>query len=124
MQVTLWWVLHDHKRTKDLGYKIVLETWELSADQVLGIHGLYNKAVYVILGENPIDELPDDLESALQQWVEKKHRQKSPSKRLREVLYVYRDRELRQPGQESWDFQVFYEKTIEKLIAHYQKQLE
>lgn len=114
MQVTLWCILASYNQTKDRGFKIVIETGELWAEQVLWLHELYNKNAWATIGENPVDfdDIKDDLPKAIQQWPKKK----TPSERLRAVLAVY-------GKQQGEDPDTFYKKKMEEIIEFYKSKL-
>jgi len=89
MQTTIWWQLVSFQKMKDRSYKITFESGELLPEQLLVLDQLFQKAVFLLIGENPVDKLPDDLPQAIEQWAEKENKKKSLSKRQRDVIYVY-----------------------------------
>jgi hypothetical protein len=52
---------------KDRSYKITFESGELLPEQLLVLDQLFQKAVFLLIGENPVDKLPDDLPQAIEQ---------------------------------------------------------
>ena len=116
MQITLWCILVSYQQTKDRWFKLVLETGELGAEQILWISEIYNKNAWATIGENPVnyDEIQDDLKKAIAEPI----RKETPSQRLRAVFYLY--------GKQLWekDANAFYEKQMEKLIEHFKSKLD
>lgn len=121
MQFIFWGVVKKYSKLVDKSFNIVLETTELKPEQLLALDELYQQAVYVIIGENPIkfdeiniDELKEVISKNPKEW------KKSQSERLRDVLYVYRQQfEKKHNG----NFQDYYETTMEKYIKFYQDKL-
>lgn len=114
MQTTLWCILVSYQQTKDRGFKLVLETGELGAEQILWLHDIYNKNAWATIGENPVnfDDIKDQLPTALEQ----KPKTKTQSQRLRAVLAVLAQ-------QLNEDVDKFYEKKMEELIEFYKSKL-
>jgi len=111
MQTSLWAVLNWYHKLKDRSFKLIFETGELAPEQVLAIDHLFQKAVFVLVGENPIEFDEEQIKEAIKD--NPKDWKKSQSQRLREVFYRLWEKE--------WDgeFKGYYQKMMEKVIKFY-----
>lgn len=116
MNVTLSTVITDYKKLKDRSFKLTIQTSELTPEQLLWIDQLTNVASYTTIGLNPVsfDEIKDDLPKVLDKEV----KTKSPSQRLRGVLYRLWEMDR------QWEFEQFYDSMMEKIIDHYKSKLD
>lgn len=100
----------------DGGVKFTVNTPELNPESMTKLFSLTKKSGYFLFSESgsidtkDIPDVPLDLEAG----------EKSPSQRLRSVLYVYWEENTskREP------FDVFYKKSIEKLITGLKEKLD
>lgn len=92
---------------KDGSLKVTMETPELSSENAAALFEYRNKQVIAFLSETQVS--PDQL-NIKDVSVEFKN-DKTPSQRLRSVLYVYW--EQNKPTQ---DFETFYSRKIEDFI--------
>jgi hypothetical protein len=92
---------------KDGSLKITLESQELNSAEMAVLFELRNKQVYTAFKETPIkaDEL--DIKEPLTEFKN----DKSPSQRLRAVLYCYWEQH-----KPTKDFDAFYKAKIEEFI--------
>ena len=120
-QFSLGCVISTFQKLKDRSYKIVIETWELQSEQLLILDHLYNKSVYAVFWINPIQEMPDDLSTALEQGTKKQSKKKSNSKRLREAMRLEREMHHKK---EYPDFTEYYDTKMEQIIKHYLDKLD
>lgn len=101
---------------KDRSWTLSLDTPELHPDQVATLNSLLQTQVYLVVGKNPIENMPDDMWVALQQVADVP----SPSKRLRATMYRYWE------TLPAWrqSFEKFYTQQIEKIIDHYKERIQ
>jgi hypothetical protein len=88
-----------------------VNTPELRASEAGAVMGWHGKACRVTI-------LPDEGEPDEVLAVETERETKTPSQRLRAILYVTWKEEERKES-----FPSFYEKEMEKVIGHYKKRL-
>lgn len=100
---------------KDGTISLTLHTQEMSADGAGVLFAMNQKYLYVVL--KPADEInPNDIDG-LEDFQPDKFdipKDKSPSKRLRDIIFIRWDKQGRPGG----DFDVYYKNRIEKYIAH------
>jgi hypothetical protein len=102
---------------KDRSYSLTFDSRELGGDDVAVLLGLQQSECWLIVAPSP-DRL-DQVEIP-------KYRpdagvnQKTPSERLRAVLFVY----FEQLGRPGGDFDTFYRQRLEYLIDQYKAKLE
>lgn len=98
---------------KDKSVKVTIDTQELDADDMAALFEFYGNYAQIQLASNVGDfkepEVPDI-----------KVEGKSPSTRLRGVLYVYYDR-VNKHGFPTFD--MFYQSKMEELINHFKAKL-
>jgi hypothetical protein len=95
-------------------YKIVVGTPELSPEQAASLFALKGRQGWFVFKENAItpDEVPDEPVTEFRD-------EKSPSKRLKSVLYLYwRDHTSKNP-----DFNTFYSSWMERKIQEIKDKL-
>ena len=100
----------------DGGVKFSVNTPELSPEAMTKLFGLTKKSGYFLFSEaSEIDtrDIPDVV-------IDVDAGEKSPSKRLRNVLYVYWEENT----SKKEPFDVFYKKSIEKLITGLKEKLD
>lgn len=120
LHVTLRWSISDYKKLKDRSFKITIETGELNTTELMGIDMLYNTDCYIAIGTTHLnftdikDDLPDALSNKPPSW-------KTPSQRLRAVIYLYWEKE--QKDKEP-SFEKYYNSLIEQFIEHYKSKLD
>lgn len=95
---------------KDRTLGIKLDTQELNADETSKIFSLFEKQIWLAMAEVPVRNEEFDAPES----VEFK-KDKTPSQRLRDRLYVY----FTQMGGKKEDFKVWYEKEFEKIGNSY-----
>ena len=111
-------ILESWRSMKDKTLKIVFETQELSGEQAAGINNLLGKFGFIAFKEEPFKEKEKEYIDTLEGDFD--DQQKTPSKRLRAVLY--RNWEQNKEGYE--DFQLYYNFKLEKIITHYKDKLD
>ena len=113
MKVTFPVLIDSIRTLKDRSVKIVLETREFSPDESAILFSLRGSEAWALLSPAPLeeDDIPD--EPVYQSSG------KSPSQRLRNVLYV-----LWQQKGSIGEFDTFYRERIEGIIAKIKEKLE
>jgi len=96
--------------------KITLGTQEVSAEQVGSLYQLRNKLVKVLLSDTNINQAEIKATESVELDADKK---KSPSKRLRAVLFIQW-----QQVKSNVDFERYYESKMNELINHFKSKLE
>ena len=106
--------LHGLKTMSDGGIRVIVDTNEVSPDEAAKIFALKGKAGWFLFKEEVIQEtdIPDE---ELPEFKE----DKSPSQRLRAVLWHYWDK----CTNKKIDFNTFYRQWTEKKIEQIKEQL-
>jgi hypothetical protein len=109
--------LESYRSLKDRTLKITFETNELNAQDLLGIAENLNSFGFLAFKNDPYrDEEKKAIETAETGYGDKG---KTPSQRLRGVLYVMYER-----NNEGFDtFTRFYDHYMEKIIREFKSQL-
>lgn len=115
MKIVLPASLNPVSRRKDRSVKLSLETRELSSDEILTLMSLEGEEMWLCLAPNQ-DEIEVPEEAA---HVDTK----SPSERLRSVLYVLYNQEIAK-GKYTGLFTAFYAERMEKLITFLKDKLD
>lgn len=106
---------------KDRSVSVSFVTQELTPDKAGKLFELQNQAGYIaIKAETFLDEETKALEAIKADVSE--FGGKTPSQRLRNVLYVYFE-QLREQGIVTNDFDLFYKKQMDVLIEQYKTKL-
>ena len=97
---------------KDFSYSIRFETQELTDSELLDLKNAQNQFGWMVFSSNElqIEDIPTELAE---------DKQKTPSKRLRNVIFVL----WKQQGSVG-DFEIFYKNYVEKLIEKIKAQLD
>lgn len=103
---------------KDNTAKVTLNTNELNPEQTLGVVGLTNKFCYTAFKEEPFKNEESRLLDSLETDFDDP--KKTPSKRLRGVLYRCYEKEPKDFGK----FGDYYVHHMEKLIDHFKAKLD
>lgn len=91
----------------DRSLKLIMYTQELWPEDMSKLFTYNQKQCFALIGENPIMEIPKELESTL--WTSAKE-WKSPSQRLRNALYRLWEQD------NIWlQFETFYKDRMDKL---------
>lgn len=106
--------LESIRTMKDRTLKLIFESQEIAAAQGSSILSMCNEFGWLIFASEPIEEIeiPEDSPTG-------GRRDKTPSQRLRGVLYRYWE----QHGNTE-DFELYYRETLERLIEHYRSKLD
>jgi hypothetical protein len=99
-------------------YKVAVGTQELTDDQALSVVKLNRKMGWFVFKENPLEKA--DIIDIPELTPEFKT-DKTPSKRLRGVLYVLWEQKYKSQGVE---FDDFYKKQMEKIITWAKEKLD
>lgn len=99
---------------KDQSLKITLESQELQPEEMAALFELRNKYVYTALDEAPIN--PDDLD--IKEPMKEFKTDKTPSQRLRAVLYRYWEQ-----NKPTEDFDSYYKRKMEEIINYIKDKL-
>jgi len=112
------------------GMNLTIETNEMNPEDTAKLVGLHRKAIKVMIEQGEIIE--NDLgftEKEFEEFTNKQfdefdaRQSKSPSKRLRNVLWVL----FKQDGGDIVDgnkFKEWYDKKLEEIITHYKGKIE
>ena len=111
-------ILESWRTLKDKTYKITFETNELTPEQAAGISSNLQRFGFVAFKEEAFKEKEKEYIDSLETDFD--DQQKTPSRRLRAVLY--RNWEQNKEGYE--DFQLYYNFKVEKIITHYKDKLD
>lgn len=103
---------------KDRSWKITIVTQELSPDKIAAIGRLQNEYIYIGLKLEPFSREDTEVMDSLKAEYEDKG--KSPSKRLRGVLFYLFEKE----PEGFTDFTTYYDSKMEKLIGHFKSKLD
>ena len=107
MKITLPTTLNPISRRKDKSVKLSFETRELSAEETMTLMALEGAEMWLCLAPNPEEiEIPEERAEV---------DEKSPSERLRNVLFVYYKQET-QAGRYVGLFENFKKEKMERLI--------
>lgn len=105
---------------KDRTIKLSLGTQELKPNEAGKLFGLQNSLVHLAIKPAPLTQDEIELVKSSKIDIDDIPEGKSPSQRLRNVLY--RLWEQNNGGYE--DFNLFYLNRIERLIEHYKQKLD
>jgi len=100
---------------EDKTLKLTIDTQELNPTESTMLFSLFDKLGWFIFKELPID--PQDIKSP--EFVAEIKGEKSPSKRLKNVLFV-----LWKQNGSNRDFDDYYKKQIEKFIEAVKDKLD
>lgn len=111
--VTMPAILDAASTRKDRSIKLVFETQEMSAEVAAALFSMRQMQGWLLFSPNTIQEenIPDE-KAELDEG-------KSPSKRLRSVLFIL----WKQRGKQG-DFETYYRAQIERLIDQIKEKLE
>jgi hypothetical protein len=110
--------LESYRSLKDRTLKITFETNELNGQDLLGVAENLNRFGFLAFKTDPFRE--DEKQAIEAAEVGYGDKGKTPSQRLRGVLYV-----LYQKDNEGFDtFTRFYDHHMEKLLKHYKDKLD
>ena len=109
-------ILDGVSKKKDSTLSLRIGTQELPAEDTAKIFELGNREVWVCMADVPVKE--DDLE--IPEVLSEFKRDKSPSQRLRDVLWVFWDKSKK----DYVDWDTYYRNTIEKIVENIKDKLE
>lgn len=111
-------VLDSYRSMKDRTLKLTFETNEPSPEQMAMIQKVAHNAGYLAFNEDMFTS--DQIKQLGDIKVDYDDTSKTPSKRLRAVLYL-----LWQKNSQDFDTaQRYYDHYMEKIILHYKKQID
>lgn len=110
-------ILETHRSMKDKSLKLVFGTNELSPEQILEIANNLQKFGYLAFKDEPFKQAEIELISQLKTDFEETG--KTPSQRLRAVIYKLFD----QDKNGFTDFDSFYKSKMEAIINHFKSKL-
>lgn len=101
-----------YSRKQDMSCSVRLETQELTGEQLLELDEHYQKFGWFIFSENEVNlkDIPTE---------EAEDKNKTPSKRLRAVIFIL----WKQEGEQG-DFESYYRAKVEKLIDFIKTKLD
>ena len=111
-------ILESWRSLKDKSYKIIFETNELTPEQAAGINASLGKFGFIAFKEDAFKDKEKEFIDTLETDFD--DQQKTPSRRLRAVLY----RNWEQNSEKYEDFQLYYNFKVEKIITHYKNKLD
>lgn len=103
---------------KDKTFKVTFETNELTPEQLMGLGSSLNKFGYIAFKEDPFKQSEKEAIDNLE--ADYHDNSKSPSQRLRGVLY----RLWEQNNKGYQDFNRYYDFIMDMTIRHYKSKLE
>jgi hypothetical protein len=110
--------LESYRSLKDKTLKIVFESNELTPEQTMGVAGSLQQFGYLAFKNEPFKNNEKEVIDALKADYEDKG--KTPSSRLRNVLYV----SYEQNNEGYKTFVDFYAAKMETIINHYKSKLD
>lgn len=116
--ITLPAILESFRSLKDRTYKITFETSELNPKQLGEIGSALNFPGFLAFNRDTFQKAQLDLIKETK--VDYDDTNKTPSKRLRGVLFVYFQQEKK--GYDS--FEDYYRMEMEKIINHFKNKLD
>jgi hypothetical protein len=111
-------ILESFRSLKDKSYKIIFDSQELTPEQVAGLSQTLGNFGYLAFKETPFK----DKEKEVIEQLEPDYNDtgKSPSQRLRGVLY----RVWEKDPEGYQDFNRYYDFQMEKIIKHFKTKLD
>jgi hypothetical protein len=111
-------ILESFRSLKDRTFKVVFETSELTPEQLSGLAQWITKFGYIAFKETPFKDKDKEILEQLE--PDYNDTGKSPSQRLRGVLYRVWEKE----SEGFSTFTLYYEHNMEKIISHYKAKLD
>lgn len=111
-------ILESYRSLKDKSVKVIFETNELTPEQVMGIAGNLQQFGYLAFKNEPFKNKEKEVLENLRSDFEDTG--KTPSQRLRAVLYV--SWEQKPEGYQT--FEDYYRSKMELIIDHYKNKLD
>ena len=111
-------ILESHRSLKDKSLKLVFETSEVTPEQLVGIAQNTQKFGYLAFKEDTFKQDEQDVLDGLKSEYEDKG--KSPSQRLRNVLYIY----YKQSDKGFKTFTDFYNNEMETILYYFKNKLD
>lgn len=110
-------VIPDHgiKTMSDKGVRVMIDTMELNPIQLADLFSFKGKSGWFIFTKSP--EKATEIE--IPEWKEEFKGEKSPSQRLRAVVY-----RLWEQSGKTTDFEVFYRSKMELIIEKFKEKIE
>lgn len=102
---------------KDKTMKLTIGTQELSPDQAATIFGMNQQFCYVAIKKENFTAEETDMIESLKTELDS---QKTPSQRLRGILY----RNYEQHSEGYADFSTYYQAKMDKLCEHFKSKLD
>ena len=110
----------------DGSIKVVVGSQELSSDTMTRLFDLRRKVGYVLISTKEISQ--EQIDAVETSTSNMEFSEKTPSQRLRGVLYVMwektQPKENDQGIEKFVDFDLFYKRKLNEIINHYKKQLD
>ncbi len=110
----------------DGSIKVVVGSQELSSDTMTRLFDLRRKVGYVLISTKEISQ--EQIDAVETSTANKEFSEKTPSQRLRGVLYILweklQPKENDQGIEKFVDFDLFYKRKLNEIINHYKKQLD
>jgi len=110
--------LESYRSLKDRTLKLVYETSELSPEQISTLHTSVNKTGFLAFNTEPFND--KNLVTLTELEVDYDDPKKTPSKRLRGVLYY--NWEKTPEGYKT--FEDYYKSKMETIIVHFKGKLD
>ena len=110
----------------DGSIKVVVGSQELSSETMTRLFDLRRKVGYVLISTKEISQ--EQIDAVETSTSNMEFSEKTPSQRLRGVLYVMwektQPKENDQGIEKFVDFDLFYKRKLNEIINHYKKQLD
>ena len=110
----------------DGSIKVVVGSQELSSETMTRLFDLRRKVGYVLISTKEISQ--EQIDAVETSTANMEFSEKTPSQRLRGVLYIMweklQPKENDQGVDKFVDFDLFYKRKLNEIINHYKKQLD
>ena len=110
-------IIEGYRTLKDKTIKVSIETQELTPDQQRSLFSSINKFGFLAFKEEAFNDAEQEILNSMD--TDYQDTKKSPSQRLRGVLY----RKWEQDTEGYEDFNRYYDFKMEKLISYFKKDL-
>lgn len=111
-------VVTSYRKLNDRSINVTVNSGlEVSTEQLIAIDRMYQKEVFFLVQDAELDEA--DVEMMDNVEIDIFHTSKTPSQRLRAVLFKVHQLQI-----QDEDFKEYYRRQMEKIINHYKSKLD
>jgi hypothetical protein len=111
-------ILSRYGSRADNSFSVSFVTNELSSEQILSMNKLKSKYGFLMFKDSEVEKADTEIMNGLD--ADLSDPSKTPSKRLRSVLYLNHQ----QDSKGHTDFKDYYKSEMERIIDHYKKKLD